>query len=210
MSASSYDSTTGHPIFLDGDAPDVAVNATQVAEYASRVGTRLIGSAAERAAYPYVRDGLRWFDTDDDTEYQHDGSGWYPVSHGWKAYTPSMTNVSGGSITGQYRLENGLVVVRIRHVLASAGVTGQPTYSLPVNANSTSLNHLIGSVLLVDSSAGNEYGGVVRKAASVVNAVAPYVWGVGGTYLLFANVSASAPFTWASGDVIDMQFQYRS
>lgn len=76
MAVNSNDPTTGHPIFSDSDAPDIKVDPTKVAEYAGKVGTRLIGTTAERTAYTFAREGLRWYDTDLAGELVHDGSGW--------------------------------------------------------------------------------------------------------------------------------------
>lgn len=76
MSASSFDPTDGHPIFSDADAPDVARNPTEVAEFAAEVGTRLVGTTAERNAYAYARNGLEWRDTTLKKTFVHDGSGW--------------------------------------------------------------------------------------------------------------------------------------
>lgn len=76
MAASSNDPTTGAPVFLDSDAPDPAVNPKQVAEFAAHVGTRPIGSTAERTAYAYAREGLGWYDTNLDAEFLHNGTGW--------------------------------------------------------------------------------------------------------------------------------------
>lgn len=79
MAVNSYDPTTGHPLFVDTDAPDIKVDPTKAAEYAGKVGTRLIGTTAERVAYAYARRGLGWYDTTADMDYVHTGSGWVPT-----------------------------------------------------------------------------------------------------------------------------------
>lgn len=100
MASSSNDATTGHPIFDDADAPDLAVNPTEVAAFAAEVGTRLIGDTADRTAYTYAREGLGWYDTTLDTEYLHNGSGWVPArGYSQEAYTWSRSNVD---LTPQY------------------------------------------------------------------------------------------------------------
>lgn len=76
MAYSSLDPTTGAPEFADADAPDPAVNPSQVAAFAAQVGTRLIGTTAERTAYAYAREGLAWFDTTLEQPFVHNGSGW--------------------------------------------------------------------------------------------------------------------------------------
>lgn len=83
MAVDSYDPTTGHPIFYDSGAPDIAFDPTEVARYASKVGTRLIGTTAERVAYQYARPGLQWYDTTEKREYvYHQSAGWLHLLSG--------------------------------------------------------------------------------------------------------------------------------
>jgi hypothetical protein len=132
MAASSNDPTTGSPIFLDSDAPDPAVNPTQVAEYAASVGTRLIGSTAERTAYTYAREGLRWYDTTLDREYIHTGSGWVV------AFIPSEdTSVtfvgiysSSGASPVRVHVENGRAFMEGIATSTSAGFSTGTNYDL--------------------------------------------------------------------------------
>jgi hypothetical protein len=77
MAYDSLDPTDGHPVFDDAGALDSAVDPTQVAEYAAEVGTRLMGTAAQRVAYSYARKGLSWQDTDSgEFLWKHDGTDW--------------------------------------------------------------------------------------------------------------------------------------
>jgi hypothetical protein len=99
MASSSNDPTTGAPVFLDSDAPDPAVNPSEVATYAASVGTRLIGSTTERNAYAYARAGLRWYDTTLGTEYRDDGTSWRAEFSLQKAFTWGRANVDS---TAQY------------------------------------------------------------------------------------------------------------
>jgi hypothetical protein len=95
MAYSSLDPTTGAPVYLDSDAPDPAVNPSQVAEYAAQVGTRLIGTTAQRTAYSYARDGLCWYDTTLDREYRHNGTGWVAQPIIKFGYVSAATDASG-------------------------------------------------------------------------------------------------------------------
>lgn len=114
MAVNSYDPSDGHPIFVDTDAPDIKVDPTKVAEYAARVGTRLIGSTAERTAYAYAREGLSWYDTDLDAEFIHDGSGWV------KAWTPQTAAGSVVPTAGAgFTLSNNTLYTRDGWLLGS-------------------------------------------------------------------------------------------
>lgn len=206
MAYSSVDLTTGAPIFADGDAPDAAVNPTQAAAYAAQVGNRLIGSNSDMITYDYARKGLQWFNTTDDILYQHDGSDWKPIWSDWRAYTPTLTNCSGGTVAAFWRRDAGSIEVSIRHT--SPTITGQPAYSLPVEAANSNLEVRATAYLYDASSPSASPVGAVRKGTSTT--ISPYTIDASTTNALLTNISATAPFTWASGDFIDMQFQYRS
>lgn len=205
MAASSYNATTGAPEYADTDAPDAAVNPTEVAAFAASVGTRLIGDNTTMGAYGFAREGLQWWNTTDDTLYQHDGSSWKPVWSNWRAYTPTATNITGGTLAARWRRDGSSIKVVIRHTLASAGVTGQPSYTLPFSNADTDI-HDAGRVLFRDASVPQEWSGWVRLSSTTAS---PYVWNVAaGTNLLSANTGATNPMTWASGDFLEMSFEY--
>lgn len=145
---------------------------------------------------------------DTGVSYEWSGSAWKTIFVPWTAYTPITSNVSGGTVTGAWCRVGDLVQVSIMHTLTGADFTGQPTYSLPVNHVSTSTEWLDGTVLLRDNSAAAELLGVVRKSAATV--IAPYCLLASGTYVSFANVNTTTPFTWAIDDTLVMNFSYRA
>lgn len=114
MAVNSFDSTDGHPIFVDTDAPDIKLDPTKAAEYAGKVGTRPIGNTASRTAYAYTREGLRWYDTDIDAEFLHNGSGWVIASAmSWEVSIATTQSIGNGSytvvtFTGQTPLMSGV------------------------------------------------------------------------------------------------------
>lgn len=148
------------------------------------------------------------YQVDTDITYRYDGSAWREWYVPWRAYTPTTTNVSGGTRAASYTRLGDLVQVSIMHTFAGADLTGQPTYSLPVNHVSAAVEWLDGTVLIRDNSAAAEHLGVVRKNA--VGAIAPYSLLASGTYVSFANVNATTPFTWAIDDTLVMNFSYRA
>lgn len=207
MTASSFDPTTGAPQFADGDAPDVAENANEVADFAASVGTRLIGTTAERTDYDYGRVGLRWYDTDEDAEYLHDGSGWVLWNKPWTSYTPSLSNMTG-TVAAEYQVVYGTVNVAFRLTATTVGTL--PKFTLPVTAADSNVEFPAGSVMLNDSSAGQYWPGIARRAAGSSTEVELYAMLASGTYAQMVNITSSAPFTWASGDIIRANFSYRS
>jgi hypothetical protein len=79
MAVDSIDPVDGHYIFSDAGAPDLGVDSTEVSKQAVKLGTRLMGTAAQRVAYAYARAGLGWQDTDGSKfAWTFDGSDWVP------------------------------------------------------------------------------------------------------------------------------------
>lgn len=148
------------------------------------------------------------YQVDTDITYRFNGSTWREWFVPWRAYTPTTVNVSGGTITGSWTRTGDRVTVSIMHTFAGANLTGQPTYSLPVNHLNASVEWLEGTVLLRDNSPAAEYLGVVRKNSTT--GIAPYSFLASGTYVSFANVNATTPFTWAVDDTLVMNFSYRA
>lgn len=113
----------GYPIYTDTGMPELGADTTEVAAYAAARGTRLIGTTAQRTAYAYKKKGLRWFDTTNNTEYVHNGTGWeadsaldtgwvtLPLLNSWTRYT---------SETPKYRVKNGILFMSGR-VTSPAG-----------------------------------------------------------------------------------------
>lgn len=131
MASSSNDPTTGAPIFGDGDAPDPAVNPTQVAEYAASVGNHPKGTTAERLAYDYAREGIFFSDTDLDTVFYHNGSGWLPAYTVPKPATISLNTGWTIEFGGAY-LNGAFIVVQCTFVKNSAVASNDLVATLPV------------------------------------------------------------------------------
>ena len=183
-----------------------------IADLAYRFGVGRAGTQADRLALTagQIEPGRLFMETDTGRIFLRtgSGSGWKLVFQDWTEYTPTTTAVTGGTVRGLYRRQGDQIDCQIRHELAGAHFSGQPGYSLPVAAVSGVTEWFQGTVMLRDTSAGVEILGVARKLGTG-EAVGPYALNASTPYVQFANVSPSAPFAWANGDVVDMQFSYR-
>lgn len=206
MAADSFDSTTGAPIFAGTGAPDTGVDLTLLGEFAAKVGTRLMGTTAERTSYSYAREGLEWYDTDLDAVYLSDGSGWQLWHKRSTSYTPTTTNVSGSpATTARYSVAAGIVHVEIEVTLAGANFGSAPRWSLPVEAASE-VTLFAGLCWMFDTSGSLQCPGGARVSSGDV---IPYPFNATGTYdTTNTATTATVPFTWASGDVLTMSFDY--
>ena len=101
MAANSYDATTGRPIFVDTDPPDIKVDPTQAALYAADVGNRIIrANLAALQAYAYKRKGLTGIALDTLITYVYDGSGWVTLTSTWVTGWSGLTAASGWTANG--------------------------------------------------------------------------------------------------------------
>ena len=183
-----------------------------IADLAYRFGVGRTGTQADRLALTagQIEPGRLFVETDTNRIFLRtgSGSGWKLVFQDWTEYEPTTTSVTGGAVTGLFRRQGDQIDCQIRHVLSGSNFSGQPGYSLPVAAVSGVTEWFQGTVMLRDASAGTEILGVARKLGSG-ESVGPYAVNASTPWAQFANVNASAPFTWAVNDVVDMQFSYR-
>lgn len=138
------------------------------------------------------------------------------IGGAWTSFTPSWTNVTltGATNEGAYIAAGKLYIVRIKLTWgAGTAFTGAPTLTLP---NSASLkaaygtSFQLGTVLMVDSSAGAFYYGGVHAPSSGATTVRFLSFNASGTYLIAGSWDATNPTTWASGDRMEAQFMFEA
>lgn len=213
MTASSY-GTKNEPKFADADAPDLAVNPTQVAAYAAKVGNRRTGTTAERNAATGldVWEGLLWGDTTDGVEYRRTAGAWKAWYSDWRVYSAALTGLNvgtGGTNYTESRYLAGTIAVRYKFVLGSSGfsVGTNPNFTLPVGAlvGPNPVEAYAGFSSLYDLSA--TVGFVSMVSAYTGGNARIFVLGSAGAY---SPITATAPFTFASGDVLSGEFTYKA
>jgi hypothetical protein len=125
----------------------------------------------------------------------------------WAAYTPTVTGITlgNGTVLGRYRLVGKTVNGMIECTLGSTTtMVGIPTFTLPpVNAPLNATGGRSAKVIFFDTSATQYYAGVCILTSTT--ALAGIHTSASG---LLAATSATAPFTWATGDKINIDFMY--
>lgn len=128
------------------------------------------------------------------------GAGW-----GWQTWTPGYTNIAvgNGTVVSRY-MQIGKTIFLEWHLVfgSSSSVSGVPTFTLPVTANSSypsSFSSPIGTCALEDAGTATYYGNVFLVSTTAINI---NVWGAAVTYVRDVAISATVPHTWASGDSI--------
>jgi len=129
------------------------------------------------------------------------GSSWT-----WQSWTPTWTNVSGGTTTfAKYTQIGKTIIFRVKYTLAGANVSGAIIFSTPTSINSdltTSLTDIVtSSAMLTDTSAGFYFPSTVVWQSSTTLGIYPS--SASGTYMSLVTASSTVPFTWATTDVIE-------
>lgn len=135
---------------------------------------------------------------------------WALLVKPFTTYTPTLTNITGTpTVVARWGQVAKRVFVSIDTTLTGATIGTDPGWSTPVSARSFAGFPILGHASMYDISpvnivSGNVYLETVdRVTASPIN--------VAGTYAsLNSNTSATVPFTWASGDIIRMEFSYEA
>jgi len=128
---------------------------------------------------------------------------------GYFNYTPTWTNVSGGTATyAVFAIVGKTVHFRVKYTLAGAGVSGSTVCSLPVatTAAQTGDTAINGRGMYLDAG-NNTYDGFLTLSTTTTCTIRPT--NAAGTYVTFgANTSATVPFTFGSGDTISAAGSY--
>lgn len=194
--------------------PDTALSDDDVltsAFYTSNVRQQVVAQVTS-ATRPTGVDGRLISETDTGRVARFDGTGWHYVDvTPWLSYTPSWTGltVGNGTTVGVlYRFVGRSLEAMGRFTLGStSAVTGGVTQTIPVGSVSFAGDGVpAGDVRYVDVGVGIMLGDITVATASSVS------FGrlaVSGSNILTSALSASAPFTWVSGDTISWHYRAR-
>ena len=116
--------------------------------------------------------------------------------------------LGNGTATGRYRVFGKTVFMEANITLGStSSVSGNFTMQFPVSSSTLYNNHFIGLANLRDIGTADFYG---RVWQSGTNFFIVYAEGVGGTYNQATAFSATIPFTWTTGDIINITATYEA
>lgn len=128
--------------------------------------------------------------------------------NGWQSYTPTWTasttnpSIGDGTLSGRYIQIGKLVYCQFTMRAGSTTTFGSGIwrFSYPVAPNATNANlYQVGSVFATDINVGSYYGITQYSGATYMGLHVNNVW-----------VSATAPFTWANGDVLEVNVIYEA
>lgn len=125
------------------------------------------------------------------------------IGAAWQSWTPTWTNVSGGTLNYAKYVQIGKTVYfRIKYTLAGAGVSGGVIFSAPValNADYALETPLAGSGSFIDT--GTQLYPAILMANSASAILMRPLNAAGTNATGAANTSSTNPFTFGSTDVI--------
>ncbi len=129
----------------------------------------------------------------------------------WQSWTPSLTNVSGGTVNYSTYTQVGKTVhFKFKYTLAGAGVSGLIGISLPVTAAAGTTGDVAQSInALALDSGNNTY--ILRVVMGSTSRIDLNAMNAAGTYLASSyNTSSTVPFTWGSPDTFSVAGTYEA
>lgn len=123
-------------------------------------------------------------------------------------FTPSWTNFTPGNATESWtytQVENFVYVVGITTLGSTSSVTGNPILAEPTGSSAAGSNAAQGTVEYFQSGTARVFGTTITTGGDF-----SFVYFIVETGLIKrAGVTATAPFTWATGDQIRASIVYQ-
>jgi len=175
--------------FKDFVAGDV-LTADQVDQYLMQQCTMRFATTTARdtALSGTVAEGMVCYTDDTNSLWVYNGSAWIRTDTGWTSFTPSwpIITVGNGTNVGRYRYVAGDLHVKVHLTWGSTtSQSGGATRVTIPDSQTTAGMKSVGIWWAVGG--GTYYDGSGNSA-------------VGQTDFYFNNVTATAPFTWTTGD----------
>lgn len=130
----------------------------------------------------------------------------------WTSWTPTLANLTqgNGTVSAKHIRLGRLVHYRFQFTLGTtnSAVGTTPTFSLPVAPSTDYFTSpsWVGNCILTDAS-GPDVSAVATPSGS--NAELFY-WGLSGSNVVRTTITATAPFTWTTGDIIEVDGFYEA
>lgn len=169
-----------------------------------------IVTSGTRPGDPFVGEQIFETDTDKYVARNAANNAWVdavPLG-AWTSWTPTITNLTGGTVSSVYHKVGRLVNFRFKYTLAGAGMGTSPQFTLPFTAHADfQINMPIGSAVLLDSGVLVYVGFPIMISTTTVAIVTINTSGATASTL---STTATVPFTWGAGDIVMVVGSYES
>lgn len=134
-----------------------------------------------------------------------------PASGGFtfQTWSPSYTNltIGNGTVTARYGTSGKFTYFEWTLTFGSTtSISGSPEITLPTTPKNTGYNMWQGNIGYLDAGTNIYFGHLTIAAAT--SKVILWVDRANGTYLEYAGIDATTPFTWTTNDRISLSGQY--
>lgn len=132
----------------------------------------------------------------------------------WQTWTPTWTNLTIGNATTSYTYNQTGKTVRAYLYVALGTTTTvgtSPVFTLPVTAASkytSSARGMLGQMSLVQTGVATFLGYIYSSSSTTAATLS--TMNVAGTYLAEAAITATVPFTWATGHSMQIKIEYEA
>jgi hypothetical protein len=170
-------------------------------------------ASARNTAIPSPTEGMVTYQSTADHLTVYNGTDWIPFDIGWTTYTPTLAGVTlgtGYTLSAAYTTIAKTVIVQFYFALgATSAITGDVSFSLPINHASSNRSGQAGTCVIVDASPATRYPGTVLLSGTPGYAFLR-VGNAAGTYLTQVALSSSIPITtWAVNDSLSATIVYQ-
>ena len=187
--------------------------ASDVNTYLMKQSVMVFADAAARNAALTATEGMVCYLESNNHLTVYTGSDWVPFDTGWQTYTPTIAGVtlgSGYTLSAAYVTIGKTVIVQFYFALgATSAITGDVSFSLPINHASSNRSGQAGTCVIVDASPATRYPGTVLLSGTPGYAFLR-VGNAAGTYLTQVALSSSVPIAvWATADSMSATVVYQ-
>lgn len=128
-------------------------------------------------------------------------------SGAWTSFTPTWTNLTVGNGTGVYKYQQigKQVFAQYKFTLGSTSAVGtNPNVTMPINPASGAGGFAVQTLGMTKSGVGVTYG-VIGEDTNKLYLNSSQA---SGTFVTGGTITATSPFTWATGDFLTFNVQY--
>jgi hypothetical protein len=170
-------------------------------------------ASARNAALTSPTEGMVTYQEGSNHLTVYTGTEWVPFDTGWQTYTPTLAGVtlgSGYTLSAAYVSIGKTVIVQFYFALgATSAITGDVSFSLPINHASSNRSGQAGTCVITDASPATRYPGTVLLSGTPGYAFLR-VGNASGTYLTQVALSSSIPIAvWAVNDSFSATVVYQ-
>jgi len=141
----------------------------------------------------------------------YNGTAWVDFDLAGTSFTPTFTNltVGNGTLAAKYHRFGSFVYVEVRLTWGSTtAITGSVDMTFPFTSTTYVSGHFMGMTRYIDSGSSQYIGTMVYINTTTIRWQRQTT--AGTVEIRGAEISAAAPFTWTTNDIMTCQYMYEA